>query len=40
LSRMVPCATAGPLLDRLTYDPIRRTLSLGLDAFQVRVFSV
>ena len=33
-------ATAGPLVDRPTYDPIRRTLSLGLDAFQVRVFSV
>lgn len=32
--------TAGPLIDRPRYDPIRRSLSLGLDAFQVRVFSV
>jgi len=35
-----PVATAGPLVDRPTYDPIRCSLSLGLDAFQVRVFSV
>ena len=29
----------GPLTDQPLYDPGRGTLTLGLDAFQVRVFT-